>query len=308
MSNYNLKNNMGNWGPFEEKEAQWLIFTVGNPYEGHGLALPKSIDDFHAKKVAYEIELRTGQRYVAHVPYTTDRCGPVAKDWAPYFIPWEEFYEKTVNFMNYYINLFRERGDSISNVMLIIGHGGNAGISERKIQREITSLLQINKFIAITALVTRKEAVKVINGLKPIVNKIIANNEIYYGYDDPDNLIDFFTKVLLSSGHASHTEHSLGAALGMCDYNKLEIMNLLLEKDFEKALKKWPPIGGLGGYLLAGGKYTEALGTQDNDKYGLWNCLNGLKTLNHGKLFVEPELGKLIYRISVESKINLIQK
>jgi hypothetical protein len=192
--------------------------------------------------------------------------------------------------------------------MLIIGHGGNATVAEPKIQRELKKVLAVNNFTAITALVTRKEAIKVIEALKLFANEKIANNKIYYGFDDPDNLKDFFTKVLLSSGHASHTEHSLGAALGMCDWKKLEIMNSLLERNFEEALKKWPPIGGLGGYLLAGGKYTEALGTKEDDKYGLWNCLEGLRSLNQGKLIVEPELGNIIYKISVESKIEMIHK
>ena len=113
---------------------------------------------------------------------------------------------------------------------------------------------------------------------------------------------------MLSTGHASHTEHSLIAAMGLCDMKKVEIMNTLLEKNFESALKKWPALGGLGGYLLAGGKYTEALGSEDNDKYGLWNCLNGLRTFNNGKLIVDPELGALVQRVSLETKIELINK
>ena len=76
----------------------------------------------------------------------------------------------------------------------------------------------------------------------------------------------------------------------------------------EKTLKKLPALGGLGGYLLAGGKYTEALGSEDNDKYGLWNCLNGLRTFNNGKLIVDAELGALVQRVSLETKIELINK
>jgi len=68
------------------------------------------------------------------------------------------------------------------------------------------------------------------------------------------------------------------------------------------------PIGGLGGYLFAGGKYIEALGTEEDDKYGFLNCLNGLRTLNNGKLIGEPDLGHLIHRISLETKIQIINK
>ncbi len=308
MSNYILKDKMGNWGPFEEKESQWIIFSVGNPYEGHGLALPKAIDDFHAKKSAYDLELNTGQRYVAHIPYTTDRCGPVAKDWAPYYIPWEAFYRKSVDFMKYYIEMIRNREEEVSKVMLITGHGGNGDIIERKCQKKIQNELDVNKFVSITALVSRKSAVQVLEEVKKLSEETIDKNKIYHGYDNADNLADFYKKILLSAGHASHTEYSLAAALGCCDMSKVKVMNDLLENNFEEALKKWPPIGGLGGYLLAGGKYTEALGTEDNDKYGLWNCLNGLRTLNNGKLIVEPDLGHLIHRISLETKTQIINK
>ncbi len=308
MSEYNLKEKMGDWGPYGNNEGEWLIFSVGNPYEGHGLALPKAIDDFHAKKAAFDLELKTGQKYVAHIPYTTDRCGPVAKDWAPYYIPWEAFYQKTVNFMKYYVDIFRNRGESASKVMLITGHGGNGIILERHYQREICQKLELSKFIAITALISRKDVNRVLEELKKLSESIINKKIFPYGLKDPENLKDFYIKVLMSAGHASHVEHSLAAAMGLCDLEKVGIMNAMLEKNFEGALKKWPAIGGLGGYLLAGGRYTEALGTQDNDKYGLWNCLAGLRDLNGGKLIVEPELGHIIHKISLETKSELISR
>ncbi|TFG07094.1 MAG: hypothetical protein EU539_05915 [Promethearchaeota archaeon] len=308
MSEYDLKGKMGKWGPFEEKESKWVLFTVGNPYEGHGLALPRNIDDLHAKKAANVLEFTTGQRYVAHIPYTTDRCGDVAKEWSPYYIPWDEFYQKSISFMKYFIKLIRGRGEEVSRVMLITGHGGNGGLLERKCQKLIRSELDVSRFIAVTALVTRKEAGLVIEEVKKLAKEYMKINGAQYGCNTAEELADFFTKILLSAGHASHTEYSLAAALGVCDMEKVAFMNRALEKDFEDALKKWPPIGGLGGYLLAGGKYTEALGTKENDKFGLWNCLNGLKTLNDGKLIVIPELGELIYRLSVETKTELINK
>ncbi len=55
MSEYNLKGKMKEWGPVEEKEGQWAIFSLGNPDECHCLALQLIIDDLHAKKVAHEV-------------------------------------------------------------------------------------------------------------------------------------------------------------------------------------------------------------------------------------------------------------
>ena len=303
-----MSEKMEKLGPFETKESQWLLFSIANPYERHGFALPLATDDFHAKRAAYDLELHTGQKYVAHIPYTTDRCGPVAKDWAPYYLPWEEFYSKSLDFMKYYTDLLRNRGEEISYIMLLVSHGGNAEIMERKWQREMQKELDVKKFISITAHVSRKNSVRVLEEVKSFSNEIIAKEGQRHGCNNPEDLTNLYTKILLSTGHASHTEHSLIAAMGLCDMKKVEIMNSLLEKDFEAALKKWPALGGLGGYLLAGGKYTEALGTEDNDKYGLWGCLNGLRTLNNGKLIVDPELGALVQRVSLETKIELINK
>ena len=308
MTDYDFKNRMNDWGPYEEKESKWIIFSVGNPNEGHGYALPRNIDDLHAKKAAYDLEFHTGQRYVSHIPYTTDRCGDVARDWAPFYIPWEEFYEKCVEFMKYHLEIIRNRGEEVSRVMLITGHGGNDDLSERKIQKEMQKDLDVQRFVAITALVERKDAGRVLEAVKKLAENIINERGPQLGRENAEDLADFYGKILLSAGHACHTEHSLGAALGVCDMRKVEVMNTLLEKDFEAALKKWPPIGGLGGYLLVGGKYTDALGTEDNDKYGLWNCLNGLKDLNNGKLIVVPELGHLIHKLSLEIKTEIINK
>ncbi len=137
---------------------------------------------------------------------------------------------------------------------------------------------------------------------------MITEKKKWLGCETPQELVDLYSKIVFSVGHASHMEHSLAAAMGMCDMNKVAIMNQLLEKDFEAALKKWPPLGGLGGYLLAGGKYTEALGTEDNDKMNLWNCFKGLRDLNNGKLVISPELGLVIQEYSVKEKIDMINK
>jgi len=307
-NNLSLKGRMDDWGPWEKKESKWLLFSVGNPNEGHGYGLPRNIDDLHAKKAANDLEFQTGQRYVAHIPYTTDRCGDVARDWAPYYIPWDEFYRKSVDFMKYFIEIIRNRGEEVTRVMLITGHGGNGNLEQKKIQHQIQKELDVKKFIAITALVTMKDAPLVLEEVKNLAFKIIEKQGSHYGRDSPEDLADFYTKILLSAGHACHTEHSLAAALGACDMIKVEVMNKMLEKNFEEALKRWPPIGGLGGYLLAGGKYTEALGTEDNDKYGLWNCLKGLKNLDQGRLIVIPELGHIIHQVSLKTKAEIINK
>ena len=111
---------------------------------------------------------------------------------------------------------------------------------------------------------------------------------------------------MLSNAHAGHFEHSLGAALGVLDEEKLDIMNEELERDFDAALAKWPPLGGLGGFLLAGEEYTKALGTRDNDKFGLWKCMKTLRKLNNGRVLIFKELGELILNLLAEYYSEMI--
>jgi len=308
MAQYNLKDKMNSWGPFEEREAMWHLFSVGNPNEGHGLALPRMIDDMHAQYIAHHLEFSTGQRYVGHIPYTTDRCGPVAKDWAPAYLPWEEFFEKSLEFVKSRLEILRTQGETVSKVMILVGHGGNHDLTKRKAERELKKRCGVEKVVALSAMVSGTTGVKVLNALEEVAETQIKEKGERFGYSDPEELAFFYSQLLLSAGHASHMEHSLAAAMHVCNLEKVALMNQLLEKDFETALHKWPPIGGLGGYLLAGGKYTEALGTEDNDRYGLWNCLNGLKTLDEGRLVIAPELGTLVHRISLEEKQAILQK
>lgn len=308
MSELKLKNKMRRWGPFEEKEYQWLIFSVGNPNEGHGLAIPRATDDFHARKAAFDLQNHTGQRYVAHIPYTTDSVGDVAKDWSPNYLPWEEFFQKTIDFIKYHLNVIREMNRKASRVFLITGHGGNRQILEKESQKLIEEELNIDAFISITSLVDRKDANLVLEEVRKLAEDMIQKRGTRFGFSKSKKLEDFYTKILLSAGHASHVEHSIMAYLGLCDMNKVKIMNDLLEKDFEKALRKWPPIGGLGGYLLAGGKYIEALKTVVSDEEAIWNCFNGLKNLNNGKLIIAPELGEIIFKVGLVKKTELINR
>lgn len=274
MDEINLKGKMGNWGPFGENEGKWLIFTVGNPNEGHGLALPRMVDDFHAKYVAYQLEFKTGSRYVAHIPYTTDRCGIVAKDWAPQYIPEEEFIKKTEGFIRYHIKIYQEMGLKADKVLVIIGHGGNLGLID--VQDVLKANLKLSQFVC-----------------KFILDESYLN-------ELPEESHSLFK----TAGHASHVEHSLAAAMGVLDNAKLNEMNELIGSDFGKALKLWPPLGGLGGFLTVGGKYIEALGSTKKDKFELWKCLNALKA--KGKIEIKKELAEKVIQITIDRLTKLI--
>ena len=49
-----------------------------------------------------------------------------------------------------------------------------------------------------------------------------------------DEATRFLGAILMTGGHASHFEHSMCAALGLVDMNKLNIMNQELKKIWRK--------------------------------------------------------------------------
>jgi creatinine amidohydrolase/Fe(II)-dependent formamide hydrolase-like protein len=291
---FSLEGKMDDWGPFGKKEGKWLIFSIGNPEEGHGYALPRNIDDLHAQHVAILISRRTGGRYVAHIPWSTDNVGPIAKDWSPKTIPVKEIVEKIIPFLRNHLKNYQEMGLPANKVFIYSGHGGNNPIVYHT--KKIRSELNLEQLIISTSEGFADEiADKALRELEKLSIKLASERN-----EDPKKIRRKLIKILTSIDHAGHFEHSLGAAIGVLDKKKLKKMNIELEKDFYAAIKKWPPLGGLGGFLLYGGKYEKFLGTKENDIEGHWHCLNTLRRLNGGKVLVIKELGELIVNLIVE--------
>lgn len=287
-----LNGKMDDWGPFEKNEGKWLIFSIGNPCEGHGYALPRNMDDFFGQRVAHLISCKTGSRYVAHIPWSTDAAGKIASDWAPKDIPVKELSNRVIKYLRVHINAYKEMGLSANRVFIFTGHGGNNILADYT--SEIKKALNLQDLIITTTSDIEKNANKIMEATKDLTTELSKNGE------DKRKIAKTLVRIILSAGHASHMEHSIAAAIGVLDEKKLKEMNELLSEDFEKALAKWPPIGGLGGYLLAGGKYAEALGTEKNDKFGLWKCLKGLKEVDGGKIKPIKELGEMIIDTTVD--------
>jgi hypothetical protein len=101
-------------------------------------------------------------------------------------------------------------------------------------------------------------------------------------------------------------EHSIAAALGVLDESKLKLMNTELENNFEGAIKKYPTLGGLGGFLTAGERYTEIFGTEKKDKHNLWKCYRALRELDNGKIKPIKELGEIIINAMVDYYSELL--
>ena len=294
-----LKGKMDDWGPFGEKEGKWLIFSIGNPEEGHGLALPRIMDDLFAQRVAHLLSCKSGARYVAHIPWATDNFMPVAKDWAPRDISVKDIVENIKKFLKFHMDIFQKMDLPASKILIFSGHGGNNPLAEYV--EEIKKDLNLEKLIIAPSEELADENMdRILKELEELSVKLATEKE------DARKVKRTLIKILTGAGHASHMEHSSAAALGILDEKKLKIMNEELERDFDSAIQKWPPIGGLGGFLMAGGKYVEAIGTRDNDKHGLWNCFKTLRKLDGGKIKPVKELGDLIINLLVEYYSEII--
>ncbi len=223
MKGLELGRVLGEWGPFGEEENQCAVFTVGNPCEGHGPALPRDIDDRVVKALAARAADRTGSCYCAHVPYTSDRVGEIARAWSPLWIPQEEMVEKTCSFISAHLGTHPIR---FRRIVLLNGHGGNnfmsvhEGAMSERIGLPFTFLIP---FLGVEA------------------------------------------------GHADTPEHSVAAYLGLVDRTKLNEVNAVAKSDPREALRRWPPLGGLGGYILYGGDRFAEL---RKPEYGLVQCLS----------------------------------
>jgi hypothetical protein len=293
-----LEGRMDEWGPFEKNEGKWLIFSIGNPQEGHSYALPRNIDDLFSQRLAHLISCKTGSRYVAHIPWATDHDANIAKDWAPKDIPLKELVERLINFLKFHIKIYQEQDLCSNNIFIITGHGGNNSLVD--FTDQVRKTLNLRRLIISTTNDIMEYAGEIMLRSKKLTNELSALG------GDIRKIAKMIASIVLSAGHAGHMEHSIAAALGVLDESKLKLMNTELENNFEGAIKKYPTLGGLGGFLTAGERYTEIFGTEKKDKHNLWKCYRALRELDNGKIKPIKELGEIIINAMVDYYSELL--
>ncbi|WXG44157.1 MAG: hypothetical protein WED04_09000 [Promethearchaeati archaeon SRVP18_Atabeyarchaeia-1] len=244
---------IGGYGPFGESEAGVALFSIGNDYEAHGPALPKDIDSRVAKAIAVKVANVSGASYLAHIPFSTDMTGDIAKYWSPRYLPFEEFADKTLKFMQFNLEQLSERP---KKVVILNGHGGNT--------RLLAMIGKYTDHLGVPVDVFVPEAVRI-----PL------------GY---------------SGEHAYIAEHSVAAYLGIIDAKRLGELNRVAKRDPMEALRRWPAIAGLGGFIEFGG-----------EKFSVLRRLNG-ECLEHFKssrmIKADGKLGERIFN----SMVNAIKE
>jgi creatinine amidohydrolase/Fe(II)-dependent formamide hydrolase-like protein len=115
-------NELDGYGPFGKSEAEIVLFSIGNDCEAHGPALPKDIDSRVAKEVCLRLANVSGASYLAHIPFSTDMTGEIAKCWSPRYMPFKEFADKTLEFIRSYLSQLVYKP---KKVVILNGHGGN---------------------------------------------------------------------------------------------------------------------------------------------------------------------------------------
>lgn len=287
-------------GPWEENEGKWVVLTMGNPNERHGPALPRNLDDLHAIQAAKNLCFTSGARYGGHFPFTTDRVGEIAKEWSPRWIRRDTFYWEFRRWLPNILGAIETSlGRKTENILILDGHGGNQ--STHGTLKGIVETTQSARCEVMSSLMMNPQDIEI--NLKLFAQTIISSYGGEMGFTDEESLTNAYRDIISTGGHAGHLEHTLGAAMGVMDWIKLNNLNGRLKDENDiTVLDDYPALFGLAGYHS---KYPSELGLNENDRYGLVECHMGVA--KYGRVLVSPNLGNLLHRLALHYQMTLIQ-
>ncbi len=253
------------YGPYDTEKRRIAMFSVANDFEAHGYPMPPHTDTLLAQNWCNLISKQIGASYIAHIPYCTDSTGDIALNWSPLYIPFEEFYVKVRDFVKWHVERLSFEP---TKVAIIIGHGGNRDLPER--DADLSDAVGFP-----------------VSCLLPGVSEALIYPEF--------EALDVIYEIAAAGGeHAYIAEYSMIAHLGHLDYKKLDILNEVAAKDPLEALKRWPAIAGLGGYIEFGGPEMDPL----REIEGLSIALEDFK--KRKKIIVDAELGRRATKLVVD--------
>ncbi|RJP26350.1 MAG: hypothetical protein C4520_00755 [Candidatus Abyssobacteria bacterium SURF_5] len=267
------ENQIETYGPYQPRMQKIALFTVANDCEAHGYPMPPHTDSLLAQNWCRLITQRLGAPYAAHIPYCTDSAGEIARRWSPRYLPFDEFYDKLRDFVKWHVERLSFQPEKVA---IIIGHGGNRELPER--QQHLSGILGMP-----------------VQCLLPSVSEPL----IYPEFEALDVIYDIAAK---GGEHAYMLEYSLMAHLGHFDFGKLQVLNEVAERDPLEALRRWPAIAGLGGFIEFGGREFDPL----RDIGGLVAALEDFK--KRRKIIVDAELGRRATVLIVDYFCECLEK
>jgi len=246
-----------------------LVFSQGNDLENHGPALPADIDSRYARAMALRFSERTGSTFAAHIPFTTDRVGEIARDWSPAYLPFESFKEKMVSFVGKVVHAWPVKP---LRVLILMGHGG------------------VLPFLENVGDIQKKAGIETKAFFLPALG--VSDVNLPEDFEGTGTL----REIIEGKGeHAYIMEHSIAAYLGFLDRKKFDKLNRTAKENPEETLKKWPALAGLGGYVKFGGKRYQIL-RQEIGTFCVEDFIRRRKipiSIEAGKALVEAELAEL---------------
>jgi hypothetical protein len=264
---------LNTYGNHRKENREAVVLTVGNDMEAHGYAMPPDIDSRTIRALAYLACQRTGATFLGHLPYSTDSVGDIALNWSPQYIPYAEFVEKVAGSLSHMIGSL---GFTPRKVFILIGHGGNRLLPQENERLSKVARAAVESFLPGFA-----------DGFD------VSGNEAG----------DTMMRVLAAGGeHAYIMEHSAAAYLGDVDRRKLAVMNRVAQKDPLEALRRWPEIAGLGGYIEFGGNEFDPL----REIEGLRFCLEDFK--QRRAIIADKKLGNKIVESVMECIVKRIEE
>ncbi|MHC4394025.1 MAG: hypothetical protein ACYS1A_00065 [Planctomycetota bacterium] len=230
---YDLERRINTYGPFPLTRQRIVIFSTGNDYEDHGPALAPASDTHFAQAFCTGAALRTGIRYLAHAPFTTDLAGQCSKLFCPVYLPTQQYFDKTADYCAMILDAVKPRPEGV--LILVPWHGQH--IMAEKID-EFAKRLRVKKAKLIPDIVG-DAAMRLTKAdykdskIRELVQEAVEGNIFQ---------------------HAGLLDYCVAEALGHLDRAKLESLRKEMEQDLEKALKKYPAVSSQAGYIRYGGK------------------------------------------------------
>lgn len=238
-----LEERLDDYGPFPATRRRIILFGCGEDHEDHGPALPTTCDTLFSQGFCSGVALRTGIRYLAHVPFSTDHC-EAGKYISPVYIPEPEWFQRTCDYCAMIVGAMSVRPAGV--IIFVPWHGMHPMEANLDVFAERLGVpVRMIGDAVVDATWRLKEHEYAQSPLRELVREGVEKR--------------FFQ-------HAGFFDYCVAEALGHLDRAKLAGLRSEMEADLEATLKRHPGVANLAGYVRHGGlefdSLREALGVK----------------------------------------------